>query len=200
MVLGKRNIIKYTNFSGGATGADTVFELDGEKYEISTVAYSFNGHNTTSKNRYILSQDELDEGFKHIEIANKTLKRDIDHISKYVKNLLSRNWFQVKNAEAIFAIGRIKNKMGIRREVDGGTGWAVQIGIDNNKKVYVFDQNTNKWYEWCKDQEPCDKFILLKYIPPLTENFAGIGTRELNENGKKAIQYLLKNNFNFLEP
>jgi hypothetical protein len=35
-------------------------------------------------------------------------------------NLLSRNYAQVKNADAIFAVGHLKNGI-----VDGGTGWAV---------------------------------------------------------------------------
>nr|DAR97123.1 MAG TPA: YspA [Caudoviricetes sp.] len=35
-------------------------------------------------------------------------------------NLLSRNYAQVKNADAIFAVGQLNNGI-----VDGGTGWAV---------------------------------------------------------------------------
>ena len=98
----------------------------------------------------------------------------------------------MKNSDAIFAIGNLQNRMGIKTQMRGGTAWACQEGIDNNIPVYVFDQNTNKWYEWCKGQEPCDKFIWLKDIPELTETFAGIGTRDINENGINAIKELLK--------
>jgi hypothetical protein len=77
-------------------------------------------------------------------------------------------------------------------EVLGGTGWACQENIDNNKPIYVFDQNENSWYEYSYDDS---KFIKIRYIPNLTQNFAGIGTRELNENGKKAIIELYKANF-----
>lgn len=34
----KKNMI---NHSGGATGVDTIFELESEKYGIKTIAYSF---------------------------------------------------------------------------------------------------------------------------------------------------------------
>lgn len=42
---------------------------------------------------------------------------------------------QVKNSDAVFAIGHL-----VRGIVDGGTGWAVQMAIDDGKPVYVYDQ------------------------------------------------------------
>ena len=78
----------------------------------------------------------------------------------------------MKNSESIFAIGTINGK-----QVNGGTGWAVQMGIDEGKSVYVFDQEKCKWYFWNRDFEVCN-------TPILTKNYAGIGTREINENGK----------------
>jgi len=48
--------------------------------------------------------------------ANQTLHRRPE---KYL-SLLSRNYQQVRNSDAIFAIGTLKNGI-----VDGGTGWAV---------------------------------------------------------------------------
>lgn len=180
--------MKYTNYSGGAIGADTEFEIEGEKYNVKTVAFSFNDHISYSKNKKNLNKLELIEGFEHVGKANLTLNRNVSNLSTYVKNLLSRNWFQVKNSEAIFAIGKLK----LDNIVDGGTGWAVQMGIDNGKKVYVFDQNKCNWYKY--DYE-LSKFEKINYIPPLTEKFAGIGSREINENGKKAIKDLFLANF-----
>ena len=74
----------------------------------------------------------------------------------------------------------------------GGTGWACREAIDNNKPVYVFDQNKNSWYKYSYIN---NKFEKIDYIPTLTEKFAGIGTRELNENGRNAIIELYKKNF-----
>lgn len=191
--------MKYINYSGGAVGSDSLWESEGEKYGVKTVAYSFYGHNISSKNRWTLTQQQLDDGFTHVEIANKSLKRNIYNISTYVKNLLSRNWFQVRESDCIYAIGILKSN----REVLGGTGWAVSMGIDNNKPIYVFEQNENSWYEYIKDGDtendkftPSGKFLKISHIPKLSENFAGIGTRDINENAKKAIIELYRANFN----
>ena len=124
---------------------------------------------------YILIQ----EGYEKVyvpyytcDVTLQPLKRQ--NIDKYM-HLLARNWMQVKNSDAIYAIGEIKNNI-----VAGGTGWAVQMAIDNNKQVYVFDQNKNNWYYWNGKFEYCN-------TPVLVENYAGIGTRDINENGIKAI-------------
>ena len=60
--------------------------------------------------------------------------------------------------------------------------------------VYIFDQKTGEWYTFNGN-----KFIVIKEIPKLTFNFAGIGTRELTENGKNAIIGVYKNTFKNLD-
>lgn len=178
--------MNYTCFSGGASGSDMVWESESIKHNIKVVAYSFKDHNTKSSNTFILSPNHLKEGFKHIEIANKMLNRNIYNISSYVKNLISRDWFQVKSSEAIFAIGRLQTE----KTVSGGTGYAVQLAIDNKKPIYLFEQNDNQWFYF--DYES-NRFEIYEEIPKLTEKFAGIGTREINDNGIKAIINLFEN-------
>jgi len=174
--------------TGGADGSDMCFEFYGEQYGIKIIAYSFNGHNIKSKHVKILSNDELNIGYEHIKKANKSLKRYIGNLSLYVKNLLSRNWYQVNESESIFAIGILQNEF----VVSGGTGWAVQEAIDNKKEVYLFEQNENKWFKF---SYVFNKFQSIDFIPDLTENFAGIGTRNINQNGIKAIKELYEKKF-----
>ena len=85
-----------------------------------------------------LTDEQIEEGWKRVLLANKILNRRPE---KY-KSLLARNWFQVKNADAVFAIGTVADN---DYEVCGGTGWAVQMAIDSNKPVFVYDQNKNSW-------------------------------------------------------
>src|SRR5690606_12297999 len=70
----------------------------------------------------------------------------------------------------------------------GGTGYAVGMAINNNKPVYVFNQTKGSyeigWYKWDNNS---NNFVPIE-TPILTKNFAGIGTREINENGKQAIR------------
>lgn len=177
--------MNYTCFSGGAVGSDWIFENESYKKGFKVVSFSFDQHNTKSKFRVNLTDSELKEGFEHIKIANKRLNRNISNIQPYIKNLISRDWFQVKNSDAIFAIGTISID-----NVLGGTGWAVACAIDNKKPVYVFDQNDNYW--WYYDYSS-DRFEIYEDIPKLTEKFAGIGTRSINNNGIKAIVSLFQN-------
>lgn len=164
----------YINHSGGAIGSDSTFDSIGKEKGFLTHRHYYHGKKTPMGNLEITDMEER-EGWIHVLKANKTLKRK-PH--KY-RDLLSRNWFQVKNSEAIFAIGELKDPS----EVKGGTGWAVQMAIDNNKPVYVFDQKYNQWLTY----DYADEIFLFCEPPVLTKNYAGIGTRELNENGRNAI-------------
>lgn len=171
--------------SGGAIGSDTIFEIESNKYGVKTNAYSYKTKYHTSNNKVEISEEDYQEGISKIIQANTTLKRYGIH--KFM-NLLARNWAQVKYSEQIFAIGRIlqpnqkiqkgyanKSKIEV---VDGGTGYSVQMSIDSNKDVYVFDQDQNVWFRW---SYIISKFIPTKELPIITsDNFAGIGTREIN--------------------
>jgi hypothetical protein len=181
--------MKYTCHSGGCPGSDMAWELVGKEYGVKTIAYSFDDHIQYGENQKILNIDELGEGWLHVVCANEKMKRRPDKQSQYVKFLLCRNWFQVKNSESVFAIGMfIDNK-----RVKGGTGWAVQMAIDNKKPVYVFDQVNKKWNTFNYETEVFD---VIDYILKLTENFAGIGTREITNDGLEAIHTIFKKNFN----
>jgi hypothetical protein len=187
--------MSYTCHSGGAIGADTFWETEGKKYGVNTISYSFDKHDTKSHNRLILTNDQLDEGWKHILVANDALKRGTVSLNiLYVKRLLSRNWFQVKNSDAVFAIGEFDNK--VKSKVKGGTGWAVQMAIDNKIPVYVFDQEPGPLGAWWVYLHEYGKFSKVYEYPKLTENFAGIGTRKINPYGENAIIEIYKNTFN----
>jgi hypothetical protein len=119
-------------------------------------------------------------------------------------NLLARNWAQVKYSDEIFAIGTIiepgeKGSRGFYNKskyqvVDGGTGYACMCSINNNKPLYVFDQNKDKWFRWSYTSF---SFIEMSSSPNITsQNFAGIGTREIKQNGINAIKQVYKKTFN----
>lgn|SRR5579862_2532578 len=173
--------------SGGCPGSDMFWETEGEKYGVKTIAYSFWGHTQYGKNRQILEKEQLAEGFEAVKIAAKSIGRNPNPRWPYVKSLISRNWYQVKNSEAVFAVGKFIDK----KIVSGGTGWAVQMAVDNKKPVFFFDQENKCWNKFNYEK---DEFEKINYIPKLTENFAGIGTRELEEVGKEAIKKIYEEN------
>jgi hypothetical protein len=178
--------------SGGALGADTEWETIGSEFGVKTRAYSHKTPLHQSPNKVEISEEDYKEGVLEVNKANKWLNRY--GINKYM-NLLARNWAQVKYSEQIIAIGTIvrkgeKNSKGYYNKgkydmVDGGTGYAVTMGINHQKEVYVFDQIRDKWFRW--------SYSSLRYIeckcPKIThQNFAGIGTREIKSNGIQAIR------------
>lgn len=171
------------NHSGGAKGSDSYWGEIGKKYGVTSRHYYAEGEKTPSGNTP-LSKAELQEADRHLKKANDKLGRVFPTRNNYTNNLLRRNWFQVKNANSIFAVGTISNNI-----VEGGTGWAVQMAIDQNKPVYVFDQNTEKWYTYIENTWKQTN------TPILTTNFAGIGTRNINNAGKKAIEKVYENTF-----
>jgi len=185
-------ISNYTCHSGGSAGADIIWEVVGDEFYVKTISYSYKGHKQLGKNPYIMNTEELLEGWENIKIAEKSLRRNLTNIefNPYVRNLLCRNWFQVKNSEAVFAVGMFTTTA--MKEVQGGTGWAVQMGIDNKKPVYVFEQDREFWFQYSYETNSFNKY---EGIPTLTENFAGIGTRGINDSGTQAIIDIYENTF-----
>ena len=180
----------YINHSGGCEGADMAWETAGLDYGVKTIAYSFYGHKQYGENPYIMNTEELNEGWKACEIAAETLKRPLEVArTTYVRKLICRNWFQVKHSEAVFAIGTLVR--GNYQLVNGGTGWAVQMAIDNKKPVYLFEQD---WREWTEYNYQYNTFLECD-TPVLTRDFAGIGTRAITDDGLEAILNVYRKTF-----
>ncbi|SEH78878.1 hypothetical protein SAMN02927937_01435 [Paenimyroides aquimaris] len=182
-------INKYTCHSGGAEGADACFEFFSKRYHINVVAYSYKTRFHQSENKYELNENEFNEGIKNVYKANEVLKRS--RIHSYLK-LLARNWFQVKYADEVFAVSTLK-KQNEKLVVKGGTAWAIQMAVDAQKNVFVYDQEQLQWFYY--DYYFGD-FCILKTPPKITSlNFTGIGTRNINFFGMDAIEQLFKNTF-----
>lgn len=118
--------------SGGADGSDTMWDIIGKVYGLNTVRHYYY-ITKTPRGNFPISEAAYEEGKSAVYRANNTLKRQ--NIEKYM-GLLARNWCQVKNSDAVFAI--IEGFIG-STIVKGGTGWAVQMAIDSDKDAFVFD-------------------------------------------------------------
>lgn len=186
--------------SGGAVGADTVFEEVGAEYGVRTHAYSYKTKKHTSPNKVEISDADYAEGVDQINKANRRLGRY--GVQKYM-NLLARNWAQVKYSRQVFAVGMIiepgkRDEKGYRngwkqQVVSGGTGYAVMMAVLNGRDVYVYEQKIKSWFRWSALSE---KFVRLDECPRITDrNFAGIGTREINPDGVAAIKELYSKTF-----
>jgi hypothetical protein len=180
------NISDITLFSGGAIGAESCFGENAEKFGLNEVNFSFEGHATgRTRGIRILSDTELKQGDVSQSYVSSLMHRTYpDTVT--LKKILQAIWFQINNSQEIFVVGTILDD----KTVKGGTGWGAEFAKLCNKTLYVFDQGKNSWFKW-------DNTDLIVFPEPkiTNANFAGTGTRSLQENGKKAIEELFMRSF-----
>lgn len=185
----------FENHSGGCPGSDLKWDSIGRKYGFNKHVHWRPTHLVT------LGYDERNEMLQAVEKAAHALGRP----SKFKGiQLVQRNWFQAKKSNGIYAIsyilqpgqkdlqGRI-NESG-KEVVAGGTGWAVEMGIQMDKPVFVFDMNVNTWFIWNHGLDLPARFVKVPpgVTPSLTTKYAGIGTRNPTPAGCRAIEDVYK--------
>ena len=162
-----------TNHSGGAYGADTFFDSIGRDFNVlnhnhykspndAKVSATLKNAGVEAK---VLTDKQMDEAYRALDkLTGKTNSRN------KINDLLARNYFQVKNADAVYAIAPLNEK---GTDVKGGTSYAVNYAKRMKKPIYVWDINTESWFKWA------GKSFVSTETPKLTRNFAGIGSRDL---------------------
>jgi hypothetical protein len=166
--------------SGGAEGADRCFEEHAKKAGHATVIYK-----AASYPQYgpILVK------------VNKYLKRTYPTTKSYVNQFLERDAKTGSEAESVYAIGYLD----AQGSITGGTAWACYVFLEKwyassslVAPLYFFDQTTEKWWEpRFTGEGNLPHFIKMTSLPPKpTGKYAGIGSRELLESGKKEIAKL----------
>lgn len=189
---------QYHLHSGGAYGSDFYWGTIGAQYGVIPHHYYYDveGYELPPYRNELILEEDINEGKVQAALAGH---RTFGYDKPVVKNpLLIRNWAQVKYADAVFAVGVLANEGDLysdkdkenprhflRQMVKGGTGWAVGMAINEGKPVYVFDQEQKQWFSY---NAILEAFLPLYDTPVLTPNFAGIGTRELNDDGRQAIR------------
>ena len=183
MIVGENPIC----LSGGAAGADSQWGMAAGMAGHMVIHFSFQGHKTQvpQDEIVVLTDEQLREADPHLEKANETLKRKVPYNKPWVVNLLRRNWFQVKDTQSVYAVSHLDNGM-----VSGGTAWATQMFIDRFEggecPLYLFDQKQGAWLTWARGRWSSSSFV-----HPPHGIWTGIGSRDLNETGKRAIRTLL---------
>jgi hypothetical protein len=174
--------------SGGARGAEAEFGSNAEKWGMQEVNYTFAGHKFLERKRGVvqLSEQELKHGDFSLVYVSKRLGRVLSEIPQ-VRSILQTIWYQINAASQVFVIGQIQEDGHVR----GGTGWGAELARLWKKPIFVFDQERKGWFSWNGA-----KWELCVTPPTITrENFAGVGTQNLNEDGRKAIYELFFRSF-----
>ena len=82
----------------------------------------------------------LDDRYDEMEAAAYVLDRPLPT----KMDALYRKYHKVKNSETTYAFGVLAEN---RKYVEGSQGWSVQLALQLNKKVYVYDDKTRQWYK-----------------------------------------------------
>jgi hypothetical protein len=183
---------EFVNHSGGAYGGDTFWDIIGREFGVVQHRHYREKANTT------LSKQLKAAGVQATVLTEEQMEAARDEVERLLGkkypnttegNLQVRNYYQVANADAVFAIAEIemttdrsnpnltdstKSKYSyFSNKVKGGTNTAVQLGIKLGKPVYVWDLKNQFWTKFDgKDFVQTD-------TPVLTKNFAGVGSRDI---------------------
>jgi len=172
-------------YSGGHKGAEAEFGRAAERYGVRQVTLSYDGHVMEySKEVRVLSDADLLKGDVSMEIVSKRMGRTYTSIEQ-VRRVCQLIFHLVAASYYVFAVGWIQGD----DTVQGGTGWGVELAKFFNRPVSVFDQARHAWFTWQDGHWAAD-------TPVIPERpFAATGTRNLTEEGKKAIGDLFLRSF-----
>lgn len=172
--------------SGGAEGADLQWGMCAGMAGHSVFHYSFFGHrsNAPDAETIVLTESQLNESQESVKKAAVWLSK---HPPKKfpAKQLIARNFFQVRETERVYAITDIVDGI-----PTGGTAWAIGMYLLRTdletKECYVYDQTQSQWFSYSDTV-----WVPIDSPPEPHGIWAGIGTRDLKKNGKDAIRSLL---------
>lgn len=186
----------YTNHSGGAYGGDTFWDIIGREFGVTEHKHYRDAGNKSLSAQLrkagieptVLSKEEMDNA--RVAVENLLGKKYPDTTEG---NLQVRNYYQVANSDAVYAIAELSYEyrsaaertagadMSLAKKVKGGTNTAVQLGITLNKPTYVWDISSKKWHQWDSSK---NEFVEVA-TPTLTKNFAGVGSRDIESYNVK---------------
>jgi archaellum biogenesis ATPase FlaH len=173
--------------SGGAKGAEAEFGACAEAWGLTEHNYSFDGHTYLERQRGVmrLSEDELKKGDFSLVYVSKRLNRVLSDIP-LVRSVLQTIWHQINEASQVFVVGMIQADNTVR----GGTGWGAELARLWKKPLFVYDQTKRAWFHWTgKEWQLAEEPVIS------SENFAGIGTQNLTDEGRAAIKELFTRSF-----
>ncbi len=174
-----------TLFSGGHAGAESFFGECAERWRVSEVTFSFEGHYIKrEKNVVMLGPDELKHGDISMDIVSLHMHRQY-HKAEQIRRVCQATFHMVSKGSQIFAVGIIQDD----NMVKGGTGWGVELGKFFNRSVHVFDKVKHDWFTWRHGEWQKDMPVIVE------PTFCGTGTRELTSEASAAITSLFERSF-----
>ena len=176
-------------FSGGAPGAEAYFGACAERHGVEEVHFTFDGHKIDRhRGVRVLNHEELLAGDVSLQYVSRLMHRRYTE-GPTLRKVLQTLWYQVNNGQEIYVIGSILDDGTVR----GGTGGGAEFAKLCNKPLHVFDQEKDRWFTWAGTEwqpRPTNDNPVITH-----PHFTGTGTRQIHDNGKKAIEALFTKSF-----
>lgn len=183
--------------SGGAKGADKLFGDEGAVYGMK-VNHFYHPEKKSPFGNTPITQQDIDEGKREAAAAAARMY-GYSYSSMKDGNLI-RDWAQVKYSEMVVAVARLRpagarfsdtpgdDRILSTASVVGGTGYAVNMAILHRKPVHVFNMEENGAFHegWYRYDAAAGAYVPGE-VPLITAAFAGVGSRELTDAGRKAV-------------
>lgn len=195
--------------SGGADGADLEFLIQANKSGHQVKIHSFPSHQPKGEGNHVEIIKHSDDDFNKIkskmESLSKILSRPIPHSHPFVKKLLYRNYYQIHSSDSVYVVSEMDHSMpNTTVRIKGGSAWAPQAFVQKQSSpffsgpisLFFYDQGKEKWFQ-CHLKSQYIEWIPISQPPKPCGSYTGIGTRDLNEKGKQAIQNLYKTKFDY---
>ncbi|MBA2848548.1 hypothetical protein G4V39_02990 [Thermosulfuriphilus ammonigenes] len=174
-----------TLYHSGLKGAEAFFGEMAEKWGVKEFVFTWEGRvPDRARNLIVLSEEELRRGDISMELVSRMMNRNYARPEK-IRRVLQVIFHMVNKGYQVFIVGEILEDGNVK----GGTGWAAQLAKLFNRPLHVFDQKQKSWFTWKEGS-------WVKEIPSISHSsFVGTGTRNLNDEGQKAIEELFRRSF-----
>jgi len=139
------------------------------------------------------STTDIEKANAAIKKANETLQRE--PLRVVLQTLLQRKYQVIIQADTIFAFGHLERDC---KTLRGGTGWCVQMALDMEKDVFVYDIESSTWFraERCYDPTKTKFRVWMKPgLPVLDQRSVLIGSTHIGPITNNAIQHLFHRTF-----
>ena len=187
----------YHIYSGGAIGIDEYAEQCAKESGMH-MHVIVPPHHSRSKFITPLRAEDLHEAEPHLKrVAEKTGKH-LFTPNTFSRHLQLRTFHIVKPAAAVYAFGYVRVDLEGNApvtatcsiplqsdNVKGGTGWTVQLAVDQHKPIYFYNIPEKRWYQyhadhyyWHEHQWLSDNgFLPMQGSPTLHKHSAVVGSR-----------------------
>ena len=190
-----------TLLSGGAPGADSVFDMLLGEADPSAIriGWSFPTHTEYAADpgsRVVLESDFVGPiALPYLQRAAKALSRRLPKPHSKAMAYFQRNVFQVLWADAVYVLGWLDPKARSAHKIGGGTRWAVQPYLDRfaptgqedpaECRLYLYNivmgETSGVWLQWDHGNQAWDEMETAPPSPLLFPGlvFAGIGSQHI---------------------